>query len=283
MSILQHIWWCTDTQINLGLSDVARQRHAEVAQKRGPKSFNSSFSSNHEMLSSSVSAQRKPSGRVSKLRDAVASTSGGRLLAQYFGQQPQDGKENRGQELGSSSNFCRGTAFYAEYLALPTCCSTGDFEAQVFFLMVGRPFASSSVHSTLIYRKPWDISWPFSLSWSFRCPRDGNMSSKLSNAVITSTDSTTKDCLVRAQHSRKVSISSYCFKFLAVKGSSSYFFVLSCCSVSFRHLRILVVLVLSFAFRFCACMCKNLQTCSAWCRSNASVVGSRHTFCTGPS
>lgn len=172
VSILQHIWWCTDTQINIGLSNIARKRHAEAVQNSGLKTFNPSFAPKSDgttlsFNSTNLPSQRKafgPLGRVSKLCDAVVSTSGGRLLAQYFGQLSPDlltAKDNSNSppsyqsEPPTSHDTNRiQTDFYAEYLALPTSCSAGDFEAQVFFLMVSVMDMMNSYH--VIYL---DLLW----------------------------------------------------------------------------------------------------------------------------
>lgn len=194
VSIIQHVWWCIDTQINFGLSDMTRKRRScaenlqnnNLQNNRESQSFSSSAPSpipspsipssnsaailfaptslgsqtslaSQTSLGSVTSAPRKSS--VSRIRDAVASTSGGRLLAQILGQpqeQQSDTAMTRKDVIPSLSALAHSniddnqsrTDFYAEYLGLPTSCSAGDFEAQVFFLMVSQFSAKKTRNDT---------------------------------------------------------------------------------------------------------------------------------------
>lgn len=162
VAVLQHVWWCTDVQITLGL-------RRDAAQRRNPPSsslarVNACFAPvKPATASGNEAASLNETNPVLGVRlcEAVALTSRKRLVPQHLSVGCSSASSSFSQlKVEKPATFFATTApptvaetpprwfgvppdYYAEYLGLPTTCSTATFEAQVFTLMVGEQTSSS--------------------------------------------------------------------------------------------------------------------------------------------
>lgn len=173
VAIIQHIWWCTNAQITLGLRHNAAQRRSSPPYSVAPSSSSSRPEHAGPSGRPASSIAGKAGGLKVRLCEAVAVTSRGRFFPHYYNvncpmaipppteTQEQKLTESRSQLLSrnNSSKF-NEIDYYAEYLALPTSCSTSDFEAQVFVLMKALGYRFSASPAVLSERS---LRWCHSL------------------------------------------------------------------------------------------------------------------------